>query len=262
MKIDKRMLKNNKRAFEIVDALVRFGYKTPPASNFQSRLRRNVHGVDRRSTKQDTWNAILIAILTTRQRSGPGSKPANLLESRALSWLRVMNDQATIAREVVGFTYNKDKRKYLMKARIWLDQNWNKVQSWQAKLNDFKPDDIGRYDVELDAARFLAHRESGILGIGEKQSRNFWQFLGYSVWTIPLDSRVRTILEAPPFSMDFGGDSITRKNYLDVERQIIDLCMGVKKNKCYPVLLDSLLFDMEGLMRDLAGFPRLDKNGF
>jgi hypothetical protein len=208
------------------------------------------------------WNATLIAILTTQQRSGPGSKPAQALNSGNLTWGKVKRDPRIINREISSFTYNSKKQKQLRLTRTWLDQNWRKVKSFQGKLIKLEPDDERRYEAEVKAADFLANRKNGISGVGPKQARNFWQYLGYSVWTIPLDSRVQKILQAPPFSMTWGRNENPGKNYCEIEEQVVQLCKAVKTTKVYPVLLDSILFNMERLMRDLAGFPTQDGHGF
>ena len=64
------MGRTKREAVRIIRKLCEYGYQAPIASDFNTRLRRNVCGIDRRSTKADAWNAILIAILTTQQQSG------------------------------------------------------------------------------------------------------------------------------------------------------------------------------------------------
>jgi hypothetical protein len=252
----------NRHAVRIIENLCRYGYQTPATSDFQARLRRNVRGEGRRSTQADAWNATLIAILTTQQPSGPGSKPAKVLQSKAVTWQKVKRDPRIITREIRGFRFNKTKRQRLRFARTWLDQNWPGVKLFQTELNAFEPDDPDRYRVECEAANFLSNGNGGIRGVGPKQARNFWQYLGYAVWTIPLDSRVQKVLQAPPFSMNWGSKPITTAAYSEIEQDLATLCRAVKPHKVYPVLLDSVLFNMQGLMRDLAGFPRSDRHGF
>jgi len=62
--------------------------------------------------------------------------------------------------------------------------------------------------------------------------------------------------------MSWGSKGITKAAYLEIEQQVAILCRSVKTSKVYPVLLDSVLFNMQGLMRDLAGFPNQDRHGF
>lgn len=252
----------NREAVQIIGNLCGYGHQASAASDFQARLKRNVRGTGRRSTKAHAWNATLIAILTTQQPSGPGSKPAQALHSGTLTWGKVKRDPRIINREIRGFRFNDRKRQQLRLALTWLDQNWPEVKSFQAELNALGPDDESRYEAELEAADFLANKNDGIFGVGPKQARNFWQYLGYSVWTIPLDSRVQKVLQAPPFSMSWGSKGITKAAYLEIEQQVAILCRAVKTSKVYPVLLDSVLFNMQGLMRDLAGFPNQDRHGF
>lgn len=116
--------------------------------------------------------------------------------------------------------------------------------------------------MECEAADFVLGRNGGIEGVGLKQARNFWQYLGYSIWTIPLDSRVQKVLKEPPFSMNWPGKGLPASRYLLIERSVGDLCRAARNPKAYPVLLDSALFNMEALIRDLVGFPRPNRYGF
>ena len=252
----------NRKAVRIIGNLCDYGYRASAASDFKGRLRRNIRGVGRRSTKADAWNATLIAILTTQQASGPGSKPSQALRSGALTWRKVKKNPRVIKREIKGFRFNSTKQKQLRIARIWLDQKWPEVKSFQTKLNAIGPDHSNRYEIELEAADLLANGNDGIFGVDPKQARNFWQYLGYAVWTIPLDSRVQKVLQAPPFLLRWGDRGISKSAYLDIEQQVGELCRAVKSCKVYPVLFDSVVFNMEGLMRDLAGFPNPDQHGF
>jgi hypothetical protein len=256
------MVSPNREAVRVIQKLCSYGYQAPASSDFQRRLRRNVRGNERRSTKADAWNAILIAILTTQQPSGPNGKPAEVLRSGLLSWRKVLRDSRVISQGLSGFRFNRKKGRQLRLARVWLIENWGKVKRFQSRLNTLKPDDPARYGIECEAADLLADRRSGITGIGPKQARNFWQYLGYTVWTIPLDSRVRNILQAPPFSMNFESNGITKKVYSRVEQEVATLCRAVSTPKVYPVLLDSALFNMLGLIRDLVGFQRSHGHSF
>lgn len=252
----------NREAVRVIENLCSYGYRTSDSSDFQGRLRRNVRGQDRRSTKADAWNATLIAILTTQQPSGPGGKPARLLQSGALAWHKVKKNPGIIPREIRGFRFNSTKRRQLQTARTWLDKNWPEVKAFQVELSALGPDDPARYKVECEAADLLSNSDGGIQGVGPKQARNFWQYLGYTVWTIPLDSRVQKVLQDPPFLLSWGSRQITKAAYSEIEQQVGGLCRAVRASKVYPVLLDSTLFNMQGLMRDLAGFPNPNQHGF
>lgn len=146
-----------------------------------------------------------------------------------------------------------------MDQRSWACQA---VKWYQAQLDVLGPNHPDRYELECEAADLLLGCNGGIRGVGLKQSRNFWQYLGYTVWTIPLDSRVQKILRDPPFSVSQASKGITKTKYSEIEQHVGSLCRAVKAPKVYPVLLDSALFNMQGLMRDLAGFSDQDQHGF
>ena len=96
------MVGPRREAVRIIRKLCRYGYQAPSSSDFQGRLRRNVRGEGRRSTKADAWNATLIAILTTQQPSGPESRPAQVLRSGVLTWHKIKIDPRIITREIQG----------------------------------------------------------------------------------------------------------------------------------------------------------------
>lgn len=264
MNVGSRIIVSNQPmdAVAIVERLCHFGYKTPPTSDFMGRVSRNIRGEGRRSTKADAWNGILIAILTTQERSGRDSRPADVLNSGVIGWRRVNENPRRIDHHIQKFRFNDTKRRRVKKARRWLDDNWGGLRHFQGELDALRLNNPNRYKIECEAANFMLGRNGGLDGVGQKQARNFWQYLGYTVWTIPLDSRVQKVLTAPPFSIVWKGRSLTRRRYLDIEQYVIDLCRATRRPKAYPVLLDSALFNMQGLIRDYAGFPRHGETGF
>lgn len=233
------------KAIKTIQLLTSVGDKSPN-SLYAERFERNIQGKGRRNSINDAWDGLLIAILTTQQRStGRSNLVRDLLNSRALAWKIARKDPTSITRGVKGFNYNKRKRTYLRAARRWLLNNAKKISEHRLAIDQIPVDQIQeRYNVEVEAADFL---RKSVKGIGHKQSRNFWQYLGYTAWTIPFDSRILAILEAPPFFMD------PELKYLEAEEQVIALCQDAET---YPCLLDASLFDLEGLMRSYVGLPQ------
>lgn len=184
------------KAIKTIQLLTSVGGESP-SSLYAERLRRNIRGKGRRRTVDYAWNGLLIGILTTQQRStGRTNLVRELLNSGALSWETASNDPTLITRAVKGFNHNKRKRAYVRSARKWLLDNDEGIKKHRRTLKRIPVDKVQeRYAAEVDAADFL---REGVLGIGPKQSRNFWQYLGYSAWTIPFDSRILAILESPP----------------------------------------------------------------
>lgn len=187
---------SHSKAIKTIKILSSIG-EDSPKSLYAERLRRNVRGVKRRKSIDHTWNGLLLSILTSQQRStGKSNRVRELLDSGWLRWEIAINDPASITRTVKGFNYNERKKSYLRTARRWLLKNVEELDEYKRALRRIPVHNIQeRYAAEVDAADFL---RKGVDGIGPKQSRNFWQYLGYSVWTIPFDSRIRTILESPP----------------------------------------------------------------
>jgi len=239
------MSRNEKQALEIIKRLSGYGEQAGPNSLYQQRLARNIGGLRRRTSQRDAWDGILIAILSTMQRStGRSNLVRQILREGRVRWSAVATHPSLIDKEVVGFNHNRKKRTRLKAAVPWFQEHWPDLRADAREIASISINDFERrYPVERAAAEFLSEQ---LDGVGPKQSRNFWQYLGFSAWTLPLDSRIRAVLEHPPFSFDPG------MKYEDLEWEVIQLC---RRAGTYPCLLDASLFDLEGLMRSLAGLP-------
>lgn len=247
MTVRRKRRDSSAQALTVVKRLDYYGQQTGANSLYQRRVAANIRGEARRARIDGAWRAILIAILTTQQRSTGKDKKRLTRAIQSLRWCDVNNNPRLIKRYITGFHYNDKKLKRIKNARRWLNDksNWKRLRKFQRQIGRI-PVDVDnyreRYDTEKSAADFLRELD----GIGPKQGRNFWQYRGYSVWTIPLDSRVKNILSEPPFSRD------TSRRYEDLELDVVELC---KEAGTYPCLLDALLFDLEALMRGLVGLP-------
>lgn len=243
---------SNSDVFHVINKLNQLGRNSCEKSLYRKRLTANIYGQGRLSRQSSAWNALIVSILTTQQRStGKSNLTGDLLKSGNLHWSKVKENPEIIGEYVKGFNYNNKKQKYLKCAVSWLNRNWEEVKLHQRNILKADIDDWeARYKVECDAARFL----QGVTGIGLKQGRNFWQYRGYSVWTIPLDSRIRTILSAKPFSISIGDSYKNEAGYKMIERKVIELCRQVNF-QTYPCMLDASLFNLDGLVRGYVGLP-------
>ena len=231
-------------SYAVIRELDSLGARSTKNSLYKRRLSCNVRGRRLKSTQAGAWEGLLIAILTTQQRStGASNFTREALRCPALRWSNVVRHPVAFAKNINGFNHNQRKRDYLIGAAHWLRKNWSELKKYQKRIRDVPIEDWeARYSIECEASEFL----ETIKGIGKKQSRNFWQHRGYSVWTIPLDSRIKSILSAAPFHLD-----MTRE-YEDIEREVIQICRHAKTHPC---LLDATLFNLEGLFRSVLGLP-------
>lgn len=235
----------NSEAVAVIRKLDCLGMRSSADSLYQQRFAANINGGRRMSTLDGAWKGILIGILTTQQRStGRSNRTKKALQEPGLHWSNVASRPSAIKKYVVGFNHNRRKQEYLEGAAIWLKENWCDVRKHQRQIQNIPVKDWkARYPAEKAASDFIA---DGIRGIGPKQGRNFWQHRGYSAWTIPLDSRIKGILESSPFHLDMSG------NYEDIEWDILQLCLQAKTMPC---LLDATLFNLEALARGVVGLP-------
>jgi len=231
------------RAIQVIKKLNSMGEKASFDSLYQRRLHRNVNGNNLRASKSEAWQGLMVAILSTQQRStGPNDRTKDTLN--LLKWRTVRRDSDAIRNTVNGFNHNRKKIDFLEQAKNWLDENWRILKPYQDSISSTSIKDWEqRLTKEREAADFLS---DSVKGIGLKQSRNFWQYLGFSVWTIPLDSRIKSILGDTPFKINMSGE------YEDIELEVATLC---SRAKTFPCLLDATLFNLENLTRGYVGLP-------
>lgn len=235
-------------AINVIRNLKRIGGNLPPDSFYTTRYNRNIEGKKRFSSRRGAWHGLMVAILSTRQASvGRNNRTSDALQLPELQWLEVKDKAANIPKHINSFTDNRKKIRYLQGALEWLndDEIWKQIKSYQRKIihvdiNDWK----ARLSIEREAAKFV----SEVKGIGCKQSRNFWQYRGYSAWTIPLDSRIQGIISRKPFEIELS----VKHHYDEIEDKLVRHCI---KAKTYPCMLDASLFNLEGLIRSKVGLP-------
>lgn len=237
-----------KDSVRVVKELQKMGHSLPDNSFFKTRYLRNIEGRKRRKNIDGAWQGLMVSILSTRQRSTGGNNRTKIaLGSPYLKWSEVCSNETNIAKYVQGFTDNRKKVQFLLEAFEWLsdETNWHRIKLYQRKILSV---DVAQREERLKIERSAAKLLTDIRGIGPKQSRNFWQYRGYSVWTIPLDSRVQKIITQAPFGINLD----LKRDYETIEEQLALLC---SKAKTYPCMLDASLFDLEAMVRAKVGLP-------
>lgn len=164
----------------------------------QERMRENVHGLVFGFDEERFWYVLLGCLLTTQQRSTTGMPvPRFLAENPFLLSLKACQESKEVEQFVLQTLteYGGIRRTSIIARQAkqnyeWLqDGGWSKVQPLyeilkQQRQREPRSDDK---DSERQAARAA---DQQFAGIGPKQSRNLWQWLGLTRYEIPLDSRV------------------------------------------------------------------------
>jgi len=162
-----------------------------------NRMKRNVDGVLPEIDPSRIWQAQMMCLLTSRQRSGPNSAVSNILGERpfrlSLQKCRDAQDVKSFVSSTltdfggIRFTENIAKRAAANLERLE-SGGWKELLTWLDKLRAqrLQSPNPSHYQLEREAARYM----DGYEGFGPKQSRNFWQDLGLTRYELVLDARI------------------------------------------------------------------------
>ena len=163
----------------------------------RGRVRRNVSGTCTAFSHESFWHVLLGCLLTTQQRSGPGSPVSRFMRSSScalnLSDCSQLGVGVTVRRELSAFGGIRRAPTIARQAEAnyrWLTtEGWDLVADQYERLSRQRARRPRGVDVEAEraAATFI---DDHFQGFGPKQSRNLWQWLGLTRYEIPLDSRI------------------------------------------------------------------------
>ena len=211
---------------------------------FIRRQKINVETKSLNISKEVFWKCIFTCLLTTQQRSSEDSRINEFLKSGyskiGLTKLsRQKNIKKYIASQLKGFGGIRRTKLIPIEAetiyKYLIQSEWNLLK----RVNNFSKEKGNKYR-ERELANEIVE-EKGFKGLGPKQSRNLLQMLGYSIYEIPIDSRITDWLNANnifPFKLNSKGLSDI-EFYCFLNDAIIELCekAGVK-----PCMFDAAVF--------------------
>lgn len=214
----------------------------------QKRIERNVSGKNPLPSQEEVWRTMAMCLLTTQQRSNPQSPISRLLLEKpfrlSLKRLQAIEDVETfIQKEIKGFGGIRFGPRISEQMNYNLGMlkkdGWDKIGNYLLKLNGQRkqspqPD---HHVLEREAARFMSRT---FKGFGPKQSRNFWQSLGFTRYEFVLDSRVNKWLRKIGFPIPLTPMSLGDEEFYCFLSDILrDLCV---RAKVFPCVLDSAIF--------------------
>ena len=144
-------------------------------------------------SKNNVWKILVGCEITSRQKSGENSPTDQLLKSgsKLFDFNYCKNNHNFIIDELKKFNlrrYNTIAEWLILIIKEWELGEWDILQK---KLTLLKKD-----HSKEDEKQVIDYLRSGkYKGLGLKQSRNFLQWLGLSIYEIPIDSRVIKVLE-------------------------------------------------------------------
>lgn len=194
------------------------------------------------------WHRMVACLLTTQQRSGPGSAVDRFISVNPFPLSLTVCRRAPQVDQLVAGTItafgglrraNKIGRAAQRNLR-WLEQEgWQEIDAYVRRLLECRSREPRTADksVERTAARFIMQNMDEF---GPKQSRNLLQSLGLTRFEIPIDSRITKWLNATAFPMRLAsaplGDTDYYEFVMDGIQAICERC------SLLPCVLDAAIF--------------------
>lgn len=207
----------------------------------QERRRRNLAATKPPLDKVAVWDALVGCLLTTQQRSGPQSAISRFMGKRPFPLgydlcQRQENLEPWAYKTLTNF--GGIRRTNILATEIQV--NFTSLESglWSEMLQMLdtlrQPHDAL---AERTAAEFI---RSNFKGFGPKQSRNLLQWLGLTLYEIPLDSRIAKWLKEFSFPVQLSAAALSDPGYYNlISDGFQQLCL---QSDLFPCLLDAAIF--------------------
>lgn len=206
----------------------------------QRRLQRNVHGERPAVDKSGFWFTMVNCLLSTQQRSGPGSTLERFIRHKPYPLpfedCCGQKDLAAHAKSTLasfGLRRGPTISGQLQRNFEWLERDgWAVVFEAIAEINEHST-----YVHERSSAAVLAEH---LDGIGPKQSRNLLQSLGLTRYEAPIDSRISDWLNDFGFPIHISAAALSDHScYNLVSDGFQHLC---READVFPCLMDAAIF--------------------
>ncbi|MDI6655027.1 MAG: hypothetical protein QME59_03990 [Candidatus Hydrothermarchaeota archaeon] len=217
---------------------------------FIERYNSNVKASPPKFSKELFWHVIIGCLLTSRQNVEKGS-PVDRFLNRDPFPLTLDLCEKNEVKEYVektltdfrGIRFTKRIGKFADENLRWLNSGgWQKIADESAKLANVRSREPIFEDIEIErqVANFI---DKNLKGFGPKQSRNFWQWLGYTRFEIPIDSRVTNWLNSNNiFPWKISTKVLTEVYYYEM---VLDWIQNLCKNaNVLPCMLDAAIFSI------------------
>lgn len=216
----------------------------------QYRWQNNVAGPAPQVSDEALWQAQMMCLLTTQQRSGPNSSinkllgrnpfPLSLGTCRQSTDLRAMTFQLLTEAQGIRRT-NRIAGAVSANFNKLEHGEWDHLRRWRDRLGEQRsttPDPAHRA-VEEQAADYMKQ----FVEFGPKQSRNFWQSLGLTRYVFVLDSRIIRWIRQQ-LTIESGlltSDGLGNGNYYQfISDLLFELCVSAD---VLPCMFDAAVFD-------------------
>ncbi len=204
------------------------------------RISRNVAGCREAVTKDAVWMAMVGCLLTTQQRSGPGSAVHSLLNTQPfglrLALCDVESDLGDFVRRTIR-SYGGVRRGPTIAGQLEYNLRFFRADSAWVETKIRALDASHDSMLERKTSEEIANR---IKGLGPKQSRNLLQWLGLTKYEIPIDSRILSWINSHLAGQQISAAALTDRPYYNfITDGIIELCRNAD---VLPCVLDAAVF--------------------
>lgn len=205
------------------------------------RIKRNVESPATAVSIERFWEIMVGCLLTSQQRSGPGSPIIRLISTQPFplsygTFLEMAEPEAEAQRILKSFGgirfTNRIPKQLAANFRALQSGLWERTQAvLQQVIVEASP------AAERNAAAFIAKYYAGF---GPKQSRNLLQGLWLSKYEIPIDSRITKWLNNFGFPVVLSSFALSDPHYYDfVSDGIQAMC---SQSGIVPCVLDAAIF--------------------
>jgi len=206
------------------------------------RRERNVRGETPPLTEEGCWQAHMMCLLTTQQRSGPTSHVHRFLTTRPFPLRLAALPEADQRKEFIQRTLQNSggiRRNGVIADHACRNLQWFSGAGW-GELSELL-ESLGAVDDHLVEREVADQVADAFHGFGPKQSRNFLQVLGLTCYEIPVDSRIVKWLRSElEFPLALQSATLSdREHYRLISEGIRQLC---ETAGIYPCEFDAMVF--------------------
>lgn len=222
----------------------------------QDRLRRNLAEKKPAVAQSRFWHALVAALLTTQQRSGPNSAASRFITKKPfpLSYQACLQQADSENFFVVTISsFGGIRRHGKIGSELWKNLCRIKDGFWPETRNQIERlYEATSREVESEVADFIDEKFSGF---GPKQARNLLQGLGLTRYEIPIDSRITKWFNRFGFPVQLSATALADRDYYHfVSDGIQQLCC---RSNVFPCVFDAAVFvsfDGDGWTEDNVGW--------
>jgi hypothetical protein len=192
-------------------------------------------------TKELLWEVMIACMLTTQQRSGPGSHVTRFIATNPCllrhELCREQGDLDVFVTKVLS-DFGGLRRSATIGREAKANWSYLEMGGWEATLEVLERVRLNpSQEAEQHAARFV---DENFRGFGPKQSRNLLQGLGLSRYEVPIDSRITKWLNEFGFPIRLTGNALADRSYFEFVsegfQRLAEAC-GIA-----PCVLDAAIF--------------------